>query len=86
MPKLLRKFPLKQFGATEVLLIASSIGGSIASIVFQQVAFAAITSIPLSLAVSFNSYNRKRLDEANQQQGRIIQVEQQFLKYKEFVN
>lgn len=86
MPKLLRRIPLKQFSATEVLLIASSIGGSIASIVFQQVAFAAITSIPLSLAVSFNSYSRKRLDEANQQQGSAIQVEQQFLKHKEFVN
>jgi len=86
MPKFLRKIDRKHFGTTEVLLIVSSIGGSVASIVFQQVAFAAITSIPLSLAVSFNSYNRKRLDEANQQQASIIQIEQQFLNHKEFVN
>ncbi len=86
MPKSLRKIARKHFGTTEVLLIVSSIGGSVASIIFQQVAFAAITSIPLSLAVSFSSYNRKRLDETNQQQASIIQLEQQFLNHKEFVN
>ena len=34
------------FAKTENLLLASSIGSSVAAIVFQQVAFAAITSIP----------------------------------------
>ena len=69
----------------ESLLLVSSIGGSVASIISQQVAFAAITSIPLSLAVGFNSYNRKRLDEVNQRhQVSLIQLEQKFSTNREF--
>ena len=65
------------FAKTEVLLVASSIGSSVAAIIFQQVAFAAITSIPLSLAISLNSSNRKRLESVDQQhKASIIQLEQ----------
>lgn len=65
------------FAKTEVLLVASSIGSSVAAIIFQQFAFAAITSIPLSLAISLNSSNRKRLESVEQQhKASIIQLEQ----------
>lgn len=65
------------FAKTEVLLVASSIGSSVAAIIFQQIAFAAITSIPLSLAISLNSSNRKRLESVEQQhKASIIQLEQ----------
>lgn len=65
------------FAKTEVLLVVSSIGSSIAAIIFQQVAFAAITSIPLSLAISLNSSHRKRLESVEQQhKASIIQLEQ----------
>ncbi len=75
------------FAKTEVLLVASSIGSSIAAIIFQQVAFAAITSIPLSLAISLNSSNRKRLDEVERQhKASIIQLEQKFADKQEFIS
>lgn len=64
------------FAKTEVLLVVSSIGSSIAAIIFQQVAFAAITSIPLSLAISLNSSHQKRLESVEQQhKASIIQLE-----------
>jgi tetratricopeptide (TPR) repeat protein len=48
----------------EILSVLGSIGGSIASVVTQQVVFA---SIPLSLSVTLNLVNRRRLlDETNQ--------------------
>lgn len=51
----------------ETLSVLGSIGGSIASVVSQQVVF---TSIPLSLAVGLNLINRRRLldsiDQSNQ--------------------
>lgn len=83
----MRKRNYKWLFNTENVLVASSISSSVASIVFQQAAFAAIGSIPLSLAVSFNSYNRKQLDKLTQQhQVSITQLEQQFSNNKEFVN
>lgn len=83
MPKFLGKINRNWFDTTEALLVVSSIGGSVAAIVFQQVTFAAITSIPLSLVVSLNSYNRRRLDEVTQQhQVRVVQLEQN----REFFN
>lgn len=75
------------FAKTEFLLVASSIGSSVAAIIFQQVAFAAITSIPLSLAISLNSSNRKRLDSVEQQhKASIIQLEQNFSDKQEFIS
>lgn len=79
MLKLSNNINRNWFAKTEVLLVASSIGSSVAAIIFQQVAFAAITSIPLSLAISLNSSNRKRLETIEQQhQASIIQLEQKF--------
>jgi hypothetical protein len=75
------------FAKTEILLVASSIGSSVAAIIFQQVAFAAITSIPLSLAISLNSSNRKRLESVEQQhRASIIQLEQKFSDKQEFIS
>lgn len=75
------------FAKTEILLVASSIGSSVAAIIFQQVAFAAITSIPLSLAISLNSSNRKRLESVEQQhKASIIQLEQNFYDKQKFIN
>lgn len=45
----------------EALSVLGSIGGSIASVVFQEVVFA---SIPLSLSVALNLANRRRLLDA----------------------
>lgn len=74
------------FAKTEILLVASSIGSSVAAIIFQQVAFAAVTSIPLSLAISLNSSNRKRLESVEQQhKASIIQLEQNSDK-QEFIS
>lgn len=76
------------FGSTESLLVVSSIGGSIATLVFQQVAFAAATSISLSLAVGLNSSsNRRRLNEVSQQHQAVVNgLEQQYSKEREFLN
>lgn len=75
------------FAQTEVLLVASSIGSSVAAIIFQQVAFAAITSIPLSLAISLNSSNRKRLATIEQQhKASIIHLEQKLSDKQKFVS
>lgn len=50
----------------EILSVVASVGGSIASVVFQQIAFA---SLPLSLSVALNLVNRRqqiaRLDLAD---------------------
>lgn len=68
MPNLSPKKIPSWFNSAESLLVISSIGGSVASLVFQQVAFAAATSLSLSLAVGLNSCNnRRRLDEVSQQ-------------------
>nr|WP_290222318.1 hypothetical protein [Trichocoleus desertorum] len=62
----------------ETVLIAGSIGSSVAAVVLQQVTFAAITSIQLSFVVGLNSWSRKRFDEVNQQnQAAITQLQQQ---------
>lgn len=76
------------FGSRESLLVVSSIGGSIATLVFQQIAFAAATSISLSLAVGLNSSNnRRRLDEVSQHhQAFISGLGQQYSKEREFLN
>jgi ribosomal protein S10 len=85
MPKFLGTINRNWFDTTEALLVVSSIGGSVAAIVFQQVTFAAITSIPLSLVVSLNSYNRRRLDEVTQQhQVSVVQLEQKFSNNQDF--
>jgi exonuclease VII large subunit len=86
MPNLSPKKTLSWFNSTESLLVISSIGGSIASLVFQQVAFAAATSLSLSLAVGLNSCNnRRRLDEFSQQDQSIAnKLEQQYSKEREF--
>src|SRR6478672_8159695 len=68
----------------ETVLIAGSIGSSVAAVVLQQVTFAAITSIQLSFVVGLGSWNRKRFDEINQQnQAVITQLQQQFLQGKQ---
>lgn len=83
----MKKTNYKWFYSTEIVLVIGSISSSVASIVFQQAAFAAIGSIPLSLAVSFNSYNRKQLDKLTQQhQVSITQLEQQFSNNREFLS
>jgi flagellar biosynthesis chaperone FliJ len=65
----------------ETVLIAGSIGSSVAAVVLQQVTFAAITSIQLSFVVGLGSWNRKRFDEINQQnQAVITQLQQQILQ------
>ncbi|MBW4488883.1 MAG: hypothetical protein KME12_13940 [Trichocoleus desertorum ATA4-8-CV12] len=65
----------------EALLIAGSIGSSVAAVVLQQVTFAAITSIQLSFVVGLNSWSRKRFDEVNQQNQTVItQLQQQLLQ------
>ena len=62
----------------ETVLIAGSIGSSVAAVVLQQVTFAAITSIQLSFVVGLNSWSRKRFDEVSQQnQSAITQLQQQ---------
>lgn len=60
----------------ETLSMVGSIGGSIASVISQQVVFA---SIPLSLSVALNLVNRRRLlDEINQSnQTAIAQIVQE---------
>ena len=60
----------------EIVSVVGSIGGSIASVVTQQVAFA---SIPLSLSVTLNLLNRRQLLESMQQnhESAIAQVAQE---------
>lgn len=87
MLKVSNKTNRNLFAKTEFLLVASSIGSSVAAIIFQQVAFAAITSIPLSLAISLNSSNRKRLESVERQhKASIIQLEQKFSDKQEFIS
>lgn len=88
MPKSSHTKNLSWFGSAESLLVVSSFGGSVATLVFQQVAFAAATSLSLSLAVSLNSFNnRRRWDEVNQQRQDVVsQLEQQYSKEREFLN
>lgn len=87
MLKLPKNTNTNWFAKTEILLVASSIGSSVAAIIFQQVAFAAITSIPLSLAISLNSSNRKRIELVEQQhKASIIQLEQKFSDKQEFIS
>lgn len=67
--------------ATETVLLVSSIGSSVASVVLQQVTLAAFTSVQLSLVLGLNSLNRRRLDDLNQRnESAIAQIQQQFLK------
>lgn len=76
------------FGSTESLLVVSSIGGSIATLVSQQIVFAAATSISLSLAVGLtSSNNRRRLDEVSQHHQAVVSgLERQYSKEREFLN
>lgn len=84
MQKISNKLKFNWFSNTEILLSISAIGGSVASIIFQQVAIAAISSIPLSLAISLNSHKRKFLENITQQyQTSFTQLEQQFLRERE---
>lgn len=70
---------------TETVLLAGSIGTSVASVVLQQVTFAAITSVQLSLVFGLNSLNRKRFDDLNEQnQNAIAQIQQQLKEQKLF--
>lgn len=87
MPKSSPKNP-SWFSSVESLLVVSSIGGSVASLVFQQVAFAAATSISLSLAVGLNSCNnRRRFSEVSQHHQAVVSnLEQQYSKEREFLN
>ncbi len=88
MPKPAAPKTQSWFNSAESLLAISSIGGSVASLVFQQVAFAAATSLSLSLAVGLNlSNNRRRLYEVTQQHQSIVNnLEQQYSKEREFLN
>lgn len=85
MPKPLYTKKSSWFNSAESLLVISSIGGSVASLVFQQVAFVAATSLSLSLAVGLNSCNnRRRLDEVTQQYQSVVnKLEQQCSKERE---
>ncbi|OKH21062.1 hypothetical protein NIES593_16665 [Hydrococcus rivularis NIES-593] len=60
----------------DIIALVSAAGGSVASLVFQQVAFAAI---PLSASVAFHVFNRKQLmtQMADSQQVAIAQLNQQ---------
>jgi chromosome segregation ATPase len=70
---------------TETILLVGSVGTSVASVVLQQVTFAAITSVQLSLVLGLNSLNRKRFDDLNQQnQNAIAQIHQQLKEHKPF--
>lgn len=62
----------------DVLSVAGIVGGSVASLVTQQVAFAAI---PISLSVALNTFNRRQvmnemMDKNEQQQSAIALVSQ----------
>ena len=68
---------------TELLLIVSSLGGSVASVIFQQSLFATLASVPLSLALGLNSWERNRLDRVNQEsQASLIRLEQQIQNWE----
>ncbi len=87
MSKLSSSINRNWFANTEILLIASSIGSSVAAIIFQQVAFAAITSLPLSLAISLNSHNRRRIEEVERQyKASVTHLEQKFSDKQEFTD
>ncbi|MBF2018908.1 MAG: tetratricopeptide repeat protein [Hydrococcus sp. C42_A2020_068] len=60
----------------DIIALVSAAGGSVASLVFQQVAFAAI---PLSASVALHVFNRKQLmtQMADSQQAAIAQLNQQ---------
>ncbi len=68
----------------ETLSVIGSIGGAIASVVFQQIALA---SIPLSVSVALNLLNRRRLLDASSQsnQSAIAQIVQENFKTQEQV-
>lgn len=69
---------LQLLNAAETLSVLGAIGGAVASVVFQQVAFA---SIPLSAALALNLANRRQmLNTLNQtQQTAIAQLIQENL-------
>jgi len=63
---------------TEVLLIVSSLGTSVAAVILQQSLLATLASVQLSLAVGLNSWEKNRLSQAYQEsQASIIRLEQQ---------
>lgn len=63
---------------TEVLLIVTSLGSSVAGVIFEQVLLATLASVPLSLVVGLNLWEKNRLSQAYQEsQARIIQLERQ---------
>ncbi len=53
----------------EILSVVGSIGGSIASVVTQQIVFA---SIPLSLAVAINLVNRRQVNSVDQTNQSVV--------------
>jgi hypothetical protein len=63
---------------TEVLLIVASLGSSVAAVILEQVLLAALASVPLSLVVGLNSWEKNRLSQAYQEsQASIIRLEKQ---------
>lgn len=87
MTKKFSKINRTHFNTIEILVLFSSISSSVASIIFQQVAFAAVTSIPLSLAISLSSHHRRQLDDVIQKhQAKASQLEQQFSNNQDIVD
>ncbi len=71
------------FSITEVLLIVSSLGSSVAAVILQQPLLATLTSVPLSLALGINSWEKNRLSQAYQQsQAKIIRLEEQLQSWQ----
>lgn len=70
----------------ETLSVIGSIGGAIASVISQQIVFASI-AIPLSLSVTLNLLNRRRLLDASSQsnQTAIAQIVRENFKTQEQV-
>ncbi|HAX74450.1 MAG TPA: hypothetical protein DCY88_01080 [Cyanobacteria bacterium UBA11372] len=68
---------------TEVLLIVSSLGSSVAAVILQQYLLATVASVPLSLAVGLNSWEKNRLSQAYQEsQAKIIRLEEQLQSWQ----
>lgn len=61
---------------TEVVVAVGSAGGAIAAIVSQQVLFASLATIPLSVSVMLNLMNRKQLLQADQTAIATMMVQQ----------
>ncbi len=71
-------------GITEVLLIASSLGSSVAAVILQQSLLATLASVPLSLALGLNSWEKNRISQAYQEsQASLIRLEQQLQSWQD---